>query len=745
MGDADGGPVLPVAGGKAADKYVPGHEKILPFVGVALFRSRLLRALRTDDRAEERALRRDLDGETLDRIDSDVRDALVEETLTLHRATSAGGGGDDFSVRNHFVRAATQRVAPADAEGAARGDPPRSTGERLDRWTNAFADEALEADYAACLDARAAASAYYNGLVAIFVVAFFFVDAFGPGGANLTGRIVEWLYLLFFPASLPLQALARLTRERDPRRRFHRVAFAAALAVLLAGGMLKLARRSAALSGALADVCGFKGDDDGSPAAFHAKTARRLPAEAAAAVGALLIIVADGVCAVAVADVTVVFGVSAVGVFFFGLGQALAALELLGGAAPPTPSYYVVLAAISAVLLAVGGCRKLDAHARSRWASLRDATGKRLAAEARLVHAHRDAAESERRACGLLKQTLAVQAKAAGETVESIAVDSLALDRVLGEGTFGEAILAEWRGSKVVWKRMARKHITRRNMEILADELLVMSPLRHPNVVLLLGACFDEGANVGMVLEYAARGDLLTVLEQNRADASFGWDDPLRRMAQDVARGLAYLHGRSPPVVHRDLKSPNVLVSHTYSCKLADFGLSKLRTAEARGPRKAGSPIQRTACVGTPPYMAPELIRGDAGDEAVDLYAFGVVLVEMANRAPPYSTPSDPAIGGVAGLLDAVDRGLRPALVGEMPAPIKAVADACLRADRTARPTAHDAVLAFVSVPRDADGRQRRRSTDLGGAAPVAPRPRAGLMESSLWTEEDCDLVGSLY
>ena len=293
---------------------------------------------------------------------------------------------------------------------------------------------------------------------------------------------------------------------------------------------------------------------------------------------------------------------------------------------------------------------------------------------------------------------------------------------------------------------------------MLADELLVMSPLRHPNVILLLGACFDDGCNVGMVLEHAAHGDLLNVLEKSRGDASFSWDDPLRRMAQDVARGLAYLHGRHPPVIHRDVKSPNVLVSHTYSCKLADFGLSRGGgggdddDAQKRDAPRSFEPRRQTL-VGTPPYMSPELLAGAPGDEASDIYAFGVVLVEMANRAPPYSTAADDRVSSVPALLAAVEAGRRPAIVGDMPDAIRGVARACLDGDPNARPSAHDAVLSFVSVPAEAppagasgDGdRRRRRSAERDDATSDALARNGVPLGSSLWSEEDCAILGSLY
>lgn len=131
--------------------YVPGHEKILPFVGVALFRSRLMRALRSEDGTDHRALSRKLSFETMDKIDSDVRDALVEEAkeASASRATVRALGKmasmeesavqRSFSVRNGFFSKAA-RVAP-------ERQSARPETKELYFWSNRFVNPSVEADY----------------------------------------------------------------------------------------------------------------------------------------------------------------------------------------------------------------------------------------------------------------------------------------------------------------------------------------------------------------------------------------------------------------------------------------------------------------------------------------------------------------------------------------------------------------------------------------------------------------------
>nr|CAD1818086.1 unnamed protein product [Ananas comosus var. bracteatus] len=102
-----------------------------------------------------------------------------------------------------------------------------------------------------------------------------------------------------------------------------------------------------------------------------------------------------------------------------------------------------------------------------------------------------------------------------------------------------------------------------------------MKSLRHPNIVLFMGAV-TEPPNLSIVTEYLSRGSLYRLLHNSSAREVL---DERRRlnMAFDVAKGMNYLHRRNPPIVHRDLKSPNLLVDKKYTVKVCDFGLSRLK------------------------------------------------------------------------------------------------------------------------------------------------------------------------
>lgn len=99
-------------------------------------------------------------------------------------------------------------------------------------------------------------------------------------------------------------------------------------------------------------------------------------------------------------------------------------------------------------------------------------------------------------------------------------------------------------------------------------------------------------------------------------------------MALDVAKGINYLHCLDPPIVHWDLKSPNLLVDKNWTVKVCDFGLSRF---------KANSFISSKSVAGTPEWMAPEFLRGEPSNEKSDVYSFGVILWELVTMQQPWS------------------------------------------------------------------------------------------------------------
>eukprot|EP01018_Ginkgo_biloba_P013382 Gb_10076 [translate_table: standard] len=151
-----------------------------------------------------------------------------------------------------------------------------------------------------------------------------------------------------------------------------------------------------------------------------------------------------------------------------------------------------------------------------------------------------------------------------------------------------------------------------------------MKKLRHPNVLLFMGAVASP-ERLCIVTEFLPRGSLFRLFQRNTP----GMDWRRRaRMALDIARGINYLHHCHPPIVHRDLKSSNLLVDKNWTVKVGDFGLSRLRHATFL-TAKSGK--------GTPQWMAPEVLRNEPSNEKSDIYSFGVILWELATEKVPWS------------------------------------------------------------------------------------------------------------
>lgn len=106
-------------------------------------------------------------------------------------------------------------------------------------------------------------------------------------------------------------------------------------------------------------------------------------------------------------------------------------------------------------------------------------------------------------------------------------------------------------------------------------------------------------------------------------------------IAMGIAQGMSYLHSLDRKIIHRDLKSQNILLDANFAVKVADFGLSYMREDVVKSPPLLESQGGRYGVFGTPEWMAPEVMEGEAYNEKVDVYSFGVVFTEMLARQLP--------------------------------------------------------------------------------------------------------------
>ncbi|XP_071720199.1 uncharacterized protein [Rutidosis leptorrhynchoides] len=156
-------------------------------------------------------------------------------------------------------------------------------------------------------------------------------------------------------------------------------------------------------------------------------------------------------------------------------------------------------------------------------------------------------------------------------------------------------------------------------------EIELLSSCKHPNIVTLVGFC-DEGPHMILVYEYASNGSLDAYLGRTNKSINLTWALRLK-ICIDIARGLDYLHNRKEDeekIIHRDIKSGNILLDMNLVAKIADFGLSRFHHAN-----KEEKTVYTTNIAGTEVYLDPEYLKTGRLKRAVDIYSFGVVLFEI--------------------------------------------------------------------------------------------------------------------
>ncbi|CBI19282.3 hypothetical protein VitviT2T_027333 [Vitis vinifera] len=216
-----------------------------------------------------------------------------------------------------------------------------------------------------------------------------------------------------------------------------------------------------------------------------------------------------------------------------------------------------------------------------------------------------------------------------------ISWDELHIKERVGAGSFGTVHRAEWHGSDVAVKVLTVQNFQDDQLKEFLREVAIMKRVRHPNVVLFMGAV-TKRPHLSIVTEYLPRGSLYRLI--HRPTSAEILDQRRRlRMALDVAKGINYLHCLKPPIVHWDLKSPNLLVDKNWTVKVCDFGLSRF---------KANTFLSSKSVAGTPEWMAPEFLRGEPSNEKSDVYSFGVILWELVTMQQPWNGLSPAQVVG---------------------------------------------------------------------------------------------------
>ena len=243
------------------------------------------------------------------------------------------------------------------------------------------------------------------------------------------------------------------------------------------------------------------------------------------------------------------------------------------------------------------------------------------------------------------------------------------------KGSFGEVFKCDWRGTLVAVKRIMRVA----DQHKFVEEAKMMHKIQHPNCVRLYGVC--EAPSSALVMEWMGGGDLVQLFAQRPLPQIH------RRLSlfRQICAGLNSLHSHSPdPIIHSDLKPENILLdSDQKVAKIADFGLSKVKTASYAG----------SSVVGTMLYMAPEmLLHGVPSHRPTDVYAMGLILWEMLAGKLVWHNP-DGSPFQPHQLIAVYNRRERP-LLKELPAGVDpaiiALVQECWAQDPGHRPTADE-------------------------------------------------------
>ncbi|XP_068605550.1 serine/threonine-protein kinase WNK4 [Brachionichthys hirsutus] len=227
---------------------------------------------------------------------------------------------------------------------------------------------------------------------------------------------------------------------------------------------------------------------------------------------------------------------------------------------------------------------------------------------------------------------------------------------------------------EVAWCELQTHRLKKEVRQRFSEEVEMLKGLQHPNIVRF----FDSWKSTAgghkctiLVTELMTSGTLKTYLRRFRPMKL----KLLQRWSAQILKGLQFLHSRRPPILHRDLKCDNIFITGpTASVKIGDLGLATLKKASFA-----------KSVIGTPEFMAPEMYD-EKYDEAVDVYAFGMCILEMATSEYPYSECHN-----AAQIYRKVTSGIKPNSISKVKVPeLKEIIEGCIRTNSSERFTVQD-------------------------------------------------------
>ncbi|KAL3838501.1 hypothetical protein ACJIZ3_023092 [Penstemon smallii] len=273
----------------------------------------------------------------------------------------------------------------------------------------------------------------------------------------------------------------------------------------------------------------------------------------------------------------------------------------------------------------------------------------------------------------------------------------------IGSGGYGKVYKGMISSGQIVAIKRAQQGSTQGGFEF-KTEIELLSRVHHKNLVGLVGFCFEQEEQM-LVYEFMSNGTLRESL-LGRSGVHLDWKRRLR-IALGAARGLAYLHELAhPPIIHRDIKSSNILLDENLTAKVADFGLCKLVSDSSKGHVS-------TQVKGTLGYLDPEYYMTQQLTEKSDVYSFGVVMLELITAKQPIEKgkyivrevrlamdKNDETHYGLRGLMDPVLRDI-PNLLGFRK--FLELAMLCVEESASDRPTMSE-IVKFIETMLQNDG-----------------------------------------
>eukprot|EP01127_Copromyxa_protea_P009001 TRINITY_DN2088_c0_g3_i3.p1 TRINITY_DN2088_c0_g3~~TRINITY_DN2088_c0_g3_i3.p1 ORF type:complete len:583 (+),score=151.48 TRINITY_DN2088_c0_g3_i3:716-2464(+) len=259
----------------------------------------------------------------------------------------------------------------------------------------------------------------------------------------------------------------------------------------------------------------------------------------------------------------------------------------------------------------------------------------------------------------------------------------------LGEGSFGKVYRGKWQGLDVAIKAAKLENVNPRTFEVFGREIALMSRLNSPNILLLIGASL-EPARLCYLTEYMPNGNLHDYLVKN---PNLPWCTKFY-FAVEMAQAIQYLHGSIPPILHRDLKSTNVLVDINEHIKVADFGISK--------PKE----LNQTPGFGctTLNWCPPEILSGKEPTEKSDVYSYAVICWELISHEIPYKGKQPIEI------IRSIENNKTLEIPKSTNPNYSQILNSCWQLDPSNRPHIHEVYLSMKTLSDD--HRRQMRSND---------------------------------